>query len=317
MSAESPEVVGPNRATPEVSTYRASPALPVEIAGEQRARRSRARNHRLRGLRIWGAPLVLYVLIALFGPLLIPYDAITVKTGQRLKPPLTVLADGTRTLLGTDQVGHDLLAQVVRGARVSLVIGLATVIVAGLVGTMVGIIAGYYGGIVDTVIGRLADVQLAFPSILLAILIAAVLGPSITNVIITLAFTRWVIFARVARATTLSTKEREFVAAARAVGAADGRILTRHILPSIIAPFLVIATVEMGLVVIAEASLSFLGLGTSSSEPSWGLIIANGRDYLNTAWWISTMPGIALSLVVVCVGVFGDRVRDVLDPRMA
>jgi len=316
MSAESPEVVGPNRATPDTLAHSASLALPVEIAGKQRERRSRARNHRLRSLRIWGAPLVLYVLIALFGPLLIPYDAITVKTGQRLKPPLTVLADGTRTLLGTDQVGHDLLTQVVRGARVSLVIGLATVIVAGLVGTMVGIIAGYYGGIVDTVVGRLADIQLAFPSILLAILIAAVLGPSITNVIITLAFTRWVIFARVARATTLSTKEREFVAAARAVGAADGRILTRHILPSIIAPFLVIATVEMGLVVIAEASLSFLGLGTSSSEPSWGLIIANGRDYLNTAWWISTMPGIALSLVVVCVGVFGDRVRDVLDPRM-
>lgn len=292
---------------------RATDAMPPSRIALPRPPRARRRDRRL---LVWAAPLVLYVLIALFGPLFTPYDPITVKTGQRLKPPGTILADGTRAILGTDQVGHDLLAQVVRGARVSLEIGLATVVVAGLVGTLLGMVAGYFGGPVDTVIGRLADIQLAFPSILLAILIAAVLGPSITNVIITLAFTRWVIFTRVARAATLTTKEREYVAAARALGATDGRILTRHIVPSIVAPFLVIATVEMGLVVIAEASLSFLGLGTSSGEPSWGLIIANGRDYLNTAWWISTMPGLALSLVVVCVGVFGDRVRDVLDPRM-
>jgi peptide/nickel transport system permease protein len=164
---------------------------------------------------------------------------------------------------------------------------------------------------------RLADIQLAFPSILLAILIAAVLGPSITNVIITLSFTRWVIFARVARAATLVTKEREFVTATRASGAGTARILLRHIAPALAAPFLVIATVEMGLVIIAEASLSFLGLGTSAAQPSWGLVIANGRDYLTNAWWIATMPGIALSLVVLSVGVFGDRLRDALDPRLS
>jgi peptide/nickel transport system permease protein len=144
-----------------------------------------------------------------------------------------------------------------------------------------------------------------------------VLGPSIANVIITLSFTRWVVFARVARAATLVTKEREFVTATRASGAGTGRILLRHIAPALVAPFLVIATVEMGLVIIAEASLSFLGLGTSASQPSWGLVIANGRDYLTNAWWIATMPGIALSLVVLSVGVFGDRLRDALDPRLS
>ncbi|MDQ2786062.1 MAG: ABC transporter permease [Chloroflexota bacterium] len=291
-------------------------------AGAQPEHTTLARAHsRRRGVarRIVGPaiPLVLYVIIAVVGPLLIPYDPITVRIGQRLKPPGSVLQDGTHAWLGTDQVGRDVLAQVVRGARVSLVISLATVIVAGLAGSALGMIAGYFGGSVDTVIMRLADIQLAFPSILLAILIAAVLGPSIANVIITLALTRWVTFARVARATTLTTREREFVTAAHASGANAPRILGRHIAPSVVAPFLVIATVEMGLVVIAEASLSFLGLGVSGAQPSWGFVIANGRDYLSNAWWISTMPGLALCFVVLSVGVFGDRVRDALDPRTA
>jgi len=162
---------------------------------------------------------------------------------------------------------------------------------------------------------RLADIQLAFPSILLAILIAAVLGPSVLNVILTLALTRWVVFGRVARAATLAAKERDFVLAARALGAGSLRLLGRHIVPSTIAPLIVIATVEVGLVIIAEASLSFLGLGSPPAQPSWGRVVADGRDYLNTAWWISTMPGLALSLVVLAVGLFGDRLRNHLDPR--
>jgi len=150
---------------------------------------------------------------------------------------------------------------------------------------------------------------------LLAILIAGVLGPSITNVILTLSLTRWVVFARVARAAVLTTKEREFVQAARALGAKDVRLLALHLVPSTVGPLIVVATVEVGLVIIAEASLSFLGLGTPADQPSWGATIANGRAYLNTAWWISTMPGVALSLVVLAVGRFGDQVRDLLDPR--
>ncbi len=297
-----------------VSSPVAADVVSPVAAAQRRAPRARGIG---RQVVPWAVPLVVYALIALIGPFVISYDPVTVKTSQRLKPPGTTLADGAYAWLGTDQVGRDVLAQVVRGARVSLVIGLCAVLVAGIIGTVLGIVAGYFSGALDTVIMRLADIQLAFPSILLAILIAAVLGPSIGNVIITLAFTRWVVFARVARAATLTTKEREFVTASRATGATDGRILVRHITPSIVAPFLVIATVEMGLVIIAEASLSFLGLGTSASLPSWGLVIANGRDYLNTAWWISTMPGIALSLVVLGVGVFGDRLRDALDPRLA
>lgn len=288
-------------------------ALPALQARQTARRLSKA----WRSVVLTAIPLVLYIGIAAIGPLVIAYDPITVQITQRLKAPGTVLPNGQRALLGTDQVGRDVLAQVVRGARVSLFIGLTTVVVAGLAGSFLGLVAGYFGKGIDNVLMRLADIQLAFPSILLAILIAAVLGPSITNVIITLSFTRWVVFARVARAATLVTKEREFVTATRASGAGTARILLRHIAPALVAPFLVIATVEMGLVIIAEASLSFLGLGTSASQPSWGLVIANGRDYLTNAWWIATMPGIALSLVVLSVGVFGDRLRDALDPRLS
>ena len=289
----------------------------AESAVMSAARPKRRLTRLWRSVLLRACPLVLYVAIALLGPPLSIYNPIAVQITQRLKPPGTILQDGSRAWFGTDQVGRDLLAQVIRGARVSLVISLATVGVAGLVGSLLGLLAGYFGRAADMIIMRFADIQLAFPSILLAILIAAVLGPSVTNVIITLAFTRWVVFARLARATTLTIKEREFVTAARASGAGTGRILLRHIVPSLVAPFLVIATVEMGLVIIAEASLSFLGLGTSAAEPSWGFVIANGRDYLNNAWWISTIPGIALSLVVLSVGVFGDRLRDALDPRLA
>jgi len=290
---------------------------PAALPALQARRSPRRLRKAWRSVILTAIPLVLYIAIAAIGPLVIAYDPITVQITQRLKAPGTVLPNGQRAILGTDQVGRNVLAQVVRGARVSLFIGLTTVVVAGLAGSFLGLIAGYFGKGIDNILMRLADIQLAFPSILLAILIAAVLGPSITNVIITLSFTRWVVFARVARAATLVTKEREFVTATRASGAGTARILLRHITPALVAPFFVIATVEMGAVIIAEASLSFLGLGTSAAQPSWGLVIANGRDYLTNAWWIATMPGIALSLVVLSVGVFGDRLRDALDPRLS
>jgi len=283
------------------------------LAGSDARRRAEAAR-RLR-LLLWATPILLFVAAAVVGPLVVPYDAVAVRTGARLAPPGTLLEDGSRAWLGTDQVGRDLLAQVLQGARISLLVGGSTVLLAGLIGMVAGVLAGFFGGFLDGLLMRLADIQLAFPSILLAILIAAVLGPSVANVIITLSLTRWVTFGRVARAATLAAKEREFVLAARAGGAGPGRLLLRHIVPSTIAPLIVIATVEVGLVIIAEASLSFLGLGTPPEQPSWGQVVANGRAYLNTAWWISTMPGLALSLVVLCVGVFGDRLRDYLDPR--
>jgi peptide/nickel transport system permease protein len=283
------------------------------LGGEVRRRRGRGRALRL---FLWAVPILVFVLAAIFGPLIVEYDAVRVRTGDRLQPPGAVLRDGSRAWLGTDQVGRDMLAQVLQGARISLLVGASTVLLAGLIGMVTGTVAGFYGGVLDSILMRLADIQLAFPSILLAIMIAAVLGPSVANVIITLSLTRWVTFGRVARAATLATKEREFVIAARAVGVGAPRMLLRHIVPSTVAPLIVIATVEVGLVIIAEASLSFLGLGTPPDQPSWGQTVANGRAYLNRAWWISTMPGLALSLVVLSVGVFGDRLRDYLDPRV-
>ncbi len=289
--------------------------LPLDQTGPFDRTRPKRRRREVY-LAFWGLPIVLFILIAIFGPLLVPYNSVTVRTGDRLQPPGAILRDGSRAWLGTDQVGRDMLAQVLQGARISLLVGAATVILAGSIGVFVGVIAGYRGGFLDSLLMRLADIQLAFPSIIFAIMIAAVIGPSVVNVIITLALTRWVVFARISRAAVLSVKQQEFVTAARAIGATAPRQLTRHIVPSIVAPLIVIATVEVGLVIIAEASLSFLGLGTPPSQPSWGQTIAQGRDYLNNAWWISTIPGIALCLVVICVGVFGDRLRDYLDPRM-
>lgn len=265
---------------------------------------------------IWALPVLMFIAAAILGPVLVEYNSVRVNISTRLEPPGTVLADGSRAWLGTDQVGQDVFAQVLQGARVSLIVGGATILLAGLIGLVAGVIAGYQGGWIDVVLMRLADIQLAFPSILLAILIAAVLGPSVINVILTLALTRWVTFGRVARAATLAARERDYVLAARAMGADSRRLLIHHIVPSTIAPLIVIATVEIGLVIIAEASLSYLGLGSPPEQPSWGRSVANGRDYINNAWWIATMPGLALSLVVLTVGIFGDRLRDYLDPRL-
>ena len=277
-------------------------------------RRRRLRRQRVR-LALWGLPIVLFVAAAVVGPTIVEYNAVQVRLNARLLAPGSTLPDGSRAWLGTDQVGQDVLAQVLQGARVSLLVGASTVALAGLFGLVLGVLAGFHGGWLDAVIMRFGDIQLAFPSILLAILLAAVLGPSVLNAIVALALTRWVTFGRVARASTLATKEWEFVIAARAIGADTPRLLVRHLVPSTLAPLIVIATVEVGLVIIAEASLSFLGLGTPPDQPSWGRVVANGRDYLNNAWWIATMPGLALSLVVLSVGVFGDRLRDYLDPR--
>ena len=266
-------------------------------------------------LFLWSLPILFFIAAAIIGPYIWPYDSLEVRTGDRLEPPLAILRDGSRAWLGTDKVGRDILAQILEGARISLIVGGATIFLAGSIGLTFGVLAGYRGGFSDSLLMRLADIQLAFPSILLAIMIAAVLGPSVTNVILTLSLTRWVIFARVARAATLTAKEREYVLAARATGVPPLRMLVKHIIPATIPPLLVIATVEVGLVIIAEASLSFLGLGVPAGQPSWGQMVAIGRDNLNTAWWMATMPGAALSLVVLSIGLFGDQVRDELDPR--
>lgn len=252
------------------------------------------------------ACVAVFVLAAIFGPMIIPYHANQTDVLDRLLAPGAKLSTGGTAWLGTDQVGHSVLAELLAGARVSLIVAGVTVLIGGAAGLVLGLLAGYFGGWIDSIIMRLGDIQLAFPSILLAILIAGVLGPSVANVILTLAITRWVVFARVVRASALVASRRESVDGAKVVGVPTLRILRRYVLPEAIGPLLVAATVQVGQMVIAEASLSFLGLGVPVSQASWGSTISNGRDYLDTAWWIATFPGIAMVLLVISVGILGD-----------
>ena len=275
------------------------------------------RDPRAHRLVLSSIPVIGFVLLALLGPLVLPYEPFEVRLLDRFLAPGANASDGSIAWLGTDNLGRDVLAQVAQGARVSLLLGAATIAIALVAGAVLGIVSGYAGGRTDGVIMRIADVQLALPSILFAILVAAALGPSLANVVIALAITRWVVFARVARASALALREREFVDSARLLGASHLRIMVRHVLPSTMTPLVVVATVQFGLVVVAEASLSFLGLGTPAGTPSWGLTIANGRNYLSNAWWIVTMPGVALTVTVASAGLLGDAIRDLFDPYQA
>lgn len=290
-------------------------AARVEGASRVDSRNLRRLGGGSRRLLIASVPITFFVLAAAIGPMVYPYNPNTM-VADRLLPPGSHTADGHLALLGTDAVGRDLVGQILQGARVSLLIGLSVVLLGAIVGGGLGLIAGYFGRAVDHAIMRVADIQLAFPSILLAILITGVLGPSLLNLVIALSLTRWVVFARVGRASALATKSREYVDVVRALGASHVHILRRYIVPNAITPVVVLATVEVGLVILAEASLSFLGLGTPPSQPSWGLTIADGRDYLTSAWWICTVPGIALALVVISIGVCGDELRNRFDPNL-
>jgi len=263
---------------------------------------------------IAAAYALLFIAVAVVGPLILPYDAKVISLPDRLLPPGSDTQGGI-ALLGTDQLGRDLLRQVVSGARVSLVIAVATIVVGGILGAGLGVAAGFLRGKVDAVVMRVADIQFAFPATLLAIIIAGVLGSSMWTIVVALAVTRWVFFARVARASALTVMGRGFVESGHVVGASRSRLLWRYVLPFCTAPLIVLATTQIGLVVIAEASLSFLGLGVPADQASWGTTIANGRDYLSTAWWISTIPGLALASVVLAVGVVSDSIQARADQR--
>jgi peptide/nickel transport system permease protein len=266
------------------------------------------RKHTVR-LAFGSAVIVLFILTALAGPYLYGFDPRSTDILSRLKPPLSLLSDGRIAYLGTDELGRDILGQMIYGARVSLAIAVGTVVGAGVVGSALGIVSGYLRGPLDATVMRLADIQLAIPPIVLAIMIVGVLGPGIPQLTLALAFTRWVMFARVARSATLVAREQTFVEAARVAGLRDWQIMAAHILPSVTGPVLVIATLQLGLVILAEASLSFLGLGTTPLEPTWGSIISHGRGLVDVAWWISVMPGLALSMIVVAFAMVGDALR--------
>jgi peptide/nickel transport system permease protein len=252
------------------------------------------------------AVIGVYLLAAVFGPLFIDYDPVATSVTDRLLPPGSVTESGT-AWLGTDGVGRDVLAQVVYGARTSFTIGIAVVVVIGTVGVTLGAVAGYFGRFPDLVISRAIDIMMAFPGILLAIIIAGLLDRGMLVVIIALSIGGWVGFARLSRGIAMSTRERDWVDAARTMGVSTPAILVRHVVPFLTGSVIALATIELASAVLAEAALSFLGLGLPPDIVSWGQSIAGGREYLATAWWITVFPGAALTILVICVGLIGDR----------
>lgn len=256
------------------------------------------------------AVLILFVLVGVFAPWVAPQDPNLQNLANRLQPPLS---EGH--LLGTDGLGRDVLSRLIYGSRISLIVGFSAVLLSAVIGIIVGLVSGYVGGWVDSLLMRIVDAWLAFPFLLLAIAIVAVLGRGIDNIVIALVITGWVLYARLVRGETLSLREREFVLSARGLGASPMSIMVKHILPNCLAPIMVVATLEVGVVIVTEASLSFLGLGASASEPSWGGMLADGRAYLTRAWWLATLPGLAIFVIVLAVNVLGDALRDALDPR--
>jgi len=293
----------------------------VELAGARSPARREwvvfARRLARRRTALFGLVVVTIVVVAALGaPWLSPYDPIEQDITNRLRPPGTLDAAGRSHLFGTDHLGRDLLARMIHGARPALMVGFAAVAISGVLGMAVGLVSGYFGGRSDDVFMRLADIQLAFPFILLAIAVIGVLGPSLSVIIVVIGVSSWVVYARVVRGAVLSLREREFVQAAHALGSRDGRVLVRHILPNAFTPWLVVATLDMARVIVIESSLSFLGLGVQPPTPTWGGMLADGRVYISTAWWLATFPGLAILITVLGINLFGDGLRDTLDPRL-
>jgi peptide/nickel transport system permease protein len=260
--------------------------------------------------------VALIVLAALLSPQLAPYDPGVQSLAGRLLPPLSTGTDGLWHLLGTDQLGRDILSRLIYGARISLMVGVSASLLAGTLGVLLGLLAGYFGETVDDAIMRLCDVQLALPYILVAMAILAIAGSCLLNIILVLSMTQWVTYARVVRSGVLTVKEQDYVLAGRTLGLTNSRIIARYILPNVLAPVIVIATFSVAQTIVAEAALSFLGLGVPPSIPSWGGMLADGRTYLVVAWWLVTIPGLAISLTVIGVNLFGDWLRDYLDPKL-
>lgn len=293
----------------------------AELAASSVSRPAAALPHRpvsLRGvLAACGAlALAVEVAVAIGAPWVAPASPLAQDLASRLKPPEWVDAAGTRHWLGTDTLGRDVLSRVIFGARVSLVVGCASVMISAPLGLATGVTSAYYGGAIDAVLMRIADVQLAFPLILLVIAIVAVVGPSLLNLILVLGISGWVIYARVVRSETITLRAKEFTEAARAQGASDGRIILRHILPNTISSVVVLATATVAYMILLESSLSFLGLGVQPPTPSWGGMVNEGRNYVSLAWWLSVFPGVAIFVTVLAVNFIGDRLRDVLDPHL-
>ena len=258
--------------------------------------------------------LGLVFVLAVGADILAPYSPTRVNLGLRNLPPLSQSGEGLPHLLGTDPVGRDIATRLMYGARISLFIGFSTVAIASVIGVTVGIVAGYKGGWIDQLLMRTVDVLLGIPGLLAALFVLFVIGPGMRNLIVVLAALRWTVYARLTRGMVLSLREEAFVRGATAIGASDFRIMRRHILPNVVSPLIVLATLEVGIMILAEAGLSFLGFGIQQPDASWGLEVSAGREYIASAWWLVTMPGLAIMLTVLSLNILASSLRDTLDP---
>jgi peptide/nickel transport system permease protein len=277
------------------------------------------RRSGLRGLRLPVVSLAIigvFVFAALFASVLSPADPEEQTLRARFMPPVWDERGTWKHVLGTDRLGRDLLSRIIWGSRVSLTAGVLTVLLASAVGACVGLVAGYYGGRVDTVLMRVTDATMSFPVILLALILAVTVGPSFVNVVIAIGVILWARYARVIRGQVLTLMELDFITQARIAGASAGRIILRHLFPNTLNTLVVLTTLQVGYVIIVEASLSFLGAGIPPPTPAWGSMISEGRDFVTSAWWVSFFPGLAILLVVLAFNLLGDWLRDTLDPKL-
>jgi len=262
--------------------------------------------------------ILIFVMVipAIFAPLVAPHDPAYGSLSQRLMPPFWQYGGSTEHLLGTDKLGRDMLSRIIYGARVSLTVSMIAIFVGGIIGTTLGVISGYFGGRTDAVIMRLGDISLSIPIILLALVLVAAVGPSFGTVITVLIVLLWSRYARLVRGETLAIKERDFIARARVAGASAIRIMVKYIFPNVVNSLIVLATLQVGFVILLESSLSFLGAGLPRAEPAWGVMVADGRELIVTAWWVSMFPGVAIMLTVLALNLLGDWLRDHLDPKL-
>lgn len=263
-----------------------------------------------------GVIVLLYILIAIIGPFITPHSGTEGDLADRILPPVWMEGGTWNHILGTNEQGIDLLSRIIEGARISIAVGIIATTISVLVGTILGLVAGYFRGWFDTVLSRLADLLLSFPFLIFAIGMMAFLGPGFLNLILALSFIGWVEFYRITRGESLSEQKKEYVEAAKSIGRSSIKIMWSEILPNIVQTIFVLATLRFGYMIIMEASLSFLGLGIQPPTPAWGSMIASGREYMLTGWWLSTFPGIFLLILVLNINLLGEGLRDILDPRM-
>jgi len=262
------------------------------------------------------AVLLLMVILAIFAPLLAPYPFDEINMSVRLTPPFFMDGGSASHILGTDHMGRDVLSRIIYGAQISLSIVVLVIFITSSIGTIVGIISGYMGGRTDAFLMRVTDISLAFPAILIALLFAATIGPGYWTVVIAISLLGWAPYARIIRGEALKLRDADFVAQARIIGTPPARIMVRHIFPNIVNPLIIMATLSVGMVILTEAILSYLGAGIPPPAASWGNMVNDGRSLIDTSWWISTFPGIAIGLVVLAGNFLGDWIRDKLDPRL-